>query len=102
MPSIRLLTGDPAGYAIGYATCAGPQGPCAKPQNTPLLASSGTLAGPGGPEFVVDERGQRWMSFHGWGGVDVGYPRGRRMLFVLPVHFDAGRPVVGPVAPAQP
>jgi hypothetical protein len=91
-----------AGYAVGYATCASPQGPCAKPQATPLLASTGTLAGPGGPEFVVDEQGGRWMSFHGWGGADVGYPRGRRMLFLLPVTFSDGRPVLGPPASAQP
>jgi beta-xylosidase len=79
-----------AGYAIGYATCATPQGPCTKPQASPVLASTGTLAGPGGPEFVVDGQGQRWMSFHGWGTPDVGYPRGRRMLFLLPVRFDGG------------
>jgi hypothetical protein len=89
-----------AGYAIGYATCASPKGPCTKAQDRPLLASSGSLAGPGGPEFVVDEQGQRWMSFHGWAASDVGYPRGRRMLFLTPVRFDGGRPVVG-AAPLQ-
>jgi hypothetical protein len=86
-----------AGYAIGYATCASPQGPCTKPQGTPLLASTGTLAGPGGPEFVVDRGGQRWMSFHGWGAPDIGYPRGRRMLFLTPVRFDGGMPHLGAV-----
>jgi hypothetical protein len=84
-----------AGYAIGYATCASPQGPCTKPQGTPLVASTGTLAGPGGPEFVVDAEGRRWMSFHGWGAPDIGYPRGRRMLFLLPVRFEDHRPIVG-------
>jgi hypothetical protein len=86
-----------AGYAIGYATCATPQGPCTKPQASPLLASTDTLAGPGGPEFVVDGQGQRWMSFHGWGAPDVGYPRGRRMLFLTPVRFDGGVPHLGAV-----
>lgn len=92
-----------AGYAIGYATCETPAGPCVKGDKLPLLASAGAVAGPGGPEFVVDGDGRRWMAYHGWTTTEVGYPLGgRRMLHLSPVRFEAGVPVVDAVAEAPP
>lgn len=92
-----------AGYAIGYATCSTPAGPCVKEQpDARVLASRDTVAGPGGPTFVVDGQGRRWMAFHGWGQTEVGYHAGgRRMLYLLPVDFEAGRPVLrmSPLSP---
>jgi len=88
-----------ADYAIGYATCSTPAGPCVKEQaDARVVVSGGTLAGPGGPAFVDDAQGRRWMGFHGWGLTEVGYPTGRRMLYLLPITFEAGRPILGAAA----
>ncbi len=83
-----------ADYAIGYATCSTPAGPCVKEQDARVLVSKGMLAGPGGPAFVDDAQGRRWMGFHAWGSTEVGYPMGRRMLYLVPVDFGSGRPVL--------
>jgi hypothetical protein len=81
-----------ASYAIGYATCTGPLGPCSQARG-PWLASQGTIRGPGGEDLFRDGDGQEWMVFHAWIGV-VGYPKGARNLFVLPVVVSNGRPAV--------
>lgn len=90
-----------ADYAIGYATCSTPAGPFVKEPDARVLVSQATLAGPGGPAFIDDGHGGRWMGFHGWRPTEVGYPTGRRMLYLLPLHFEAGRPVldVGALSP---
>jgi beta-xylosidase len=53
-------------YAIGIAECAGPAGPCRKTRAAPLLASGGSIAGPGGPEFFRDRHGDPWIAYHAW------------------------------------
>lgn len=54
-------TTDAAGrsaYATGYAICPqGPTGPCARPDEKPLLSSSGTAQGPGGSAAFLDAAG---------------------------------------------
>jgi hypothetical protein len=87
-------------YAVGYATCSSPSGPCAKVDDAPLLSSSPDLTGPGGPggaEVLVDAHGRRWLSFHAWVPFEGGYPAGRRMLHLSPLRFEGGQPVLGPV-----
>jgi hypothetical protein len=81
-----------ADYAVGYAVCETPLGPCAKPANRPWLAASDGAQGPGGPELFRDREGV-WMVVHGWVGGRVGYPDGARNLFVLRVAFAARGPV---------
>jgi beta-xylosidase len=81
-----------ASYAIGYAVCAGPSGPCTKPLARPWLAASFTAQGPGGQEFFTDPSGQLWMVLHAWVDGNVGYPLGARNLFVLRVVFSGGVP----------
>src|SRR5579883_2623920 len=50
---------ESASYAIGYATCAGPTGPCDKQtRERPLFASAGAMLGPGGQEFFTDPSGE--------------------------------------------
>jgi beta-xylosidase len=53
-------------YAIGAAECDGPLGPCRKPHASPLLASQGAMAGPGGQEFFRDRYGEPWIAYHSW------------------------------------
>src|SRR5262249_47937366 len=83
-------------YAIGYATCTGPAGPCKKMTVAgPLVKSDGPLLGPGGQEFFTDARGDTWMAFHAWDAPKTNYvDGGSRKLRVGRLVFDAGVPAV--------
>ncbi|HEX9991752.1 MAG TPA: glycoside hydrolase family 43 protein [Acidimicrobiales bacterium] len=81
-----------AAYAVGWAACDGPAGPCRKGDG-PVLASGGGLAGPGGQELFRDGDGRLRMAYHAWLASDVGYPN-RRLLQLATVRFEDGRPVV--------
>jgi beta-xylosidase len=90
-------------YAIGYAVGDSVTGPFVKPQTGPWLASYGSVRGPGGQEFFVDEGGMLWMAFHAWTFPNIGYPKGSRSLFIEPVVFQNGVPVLPrPAAPPPP
>lgn len=61
-------------YAIGYAVCSGPLGPCRRPRSKPLLASGGTIAGPGAQSPIVDQDGRLRLAYSAWTAGRVGYP----------------------------
>lgn len=68
---------DSAGYAVGYATCDSPLGPCNKATiHRPLLASSGDQAGPGGARVVAGPTGDQFRS-HLLVPLSIAYPRGQ-------------------------
>ncbi len=54
-------------YAIGYATCEGPLGPCTDAPSNPLLASTSQpcLSGPG-HQTVFKAGGRELLAFHSW------------------------------------
>jgi beta-xylosidase len=81
-------------YAVGYATCAGPMGPCEKKTlDTPWLKSDGALLGPGGQEFFPGPDGQTWMVYHAWSAPLTTYASGgERALRLARVTFDGGTP----------
>ncbi|MFI5041551.1 MAG: family 43 glycosylhydrolase, partial [Acidimicrobiales bacterium] len=81
-------------YAIGAATCASPQGPCTKAGSAPLLASHGTLAGPGGGEFFTDPSGATFVAFHAYSAPNVGAPN-PRLLHIARVTVTGGVPMLG-------
>jgi beta-xylosidase len=81
-------------YAVSYAVCDTPLGPCTKPVDGPWLTSTDKAEGPGGEDVFVDERGQLWMALHAWVRGKVGYPGGARNLFVVRLAFVNGAPVV--------
>jgi Glycosyl hydrolases family 43 len=81
-----------AAYAVGWAACESPAGPCEKGDG-PVLESGGGLAGPGGEELFVDADGELRMAYHAWLATDVGYPN-RRLFQLATVRFDGGRPVI--------
>ena len=83
---------ETAAYAIGSASCAGPQGPCTKHPG-PWVAGAGRVQGPGGGELFLDGDGRPWVVFHAWVG-PVGYPEGARRLFVARVDLDGPSPVL--------
>jgi len=83
-----------ASYAIGYARCDGPEGPCTTPLDHPWLQSSQGAAGPGGQEFFTDGGGLE-MVFDAWLNGTVGYDHGSfRSLYTVGVTFHDGVPAV--------
>jgi len=72
-----------AGYATGYAVCAGPTGPCTQPQAGPLLSSDGPAAGPGGGSLASDAAGNWFMAYAAWSPGCTNYGcGGKRQLYV--------------------
>lgn len=80
-------------YAVGYAVCQAPTGPCEKPTEGPVLASAGDSVGPGGASFFRDADGALWIAYHAWTEPVVGYPGGKRALHVAQVHWQDGAPI---------
>jgi hypothetical protein len=68
-----------ADYAVGYATCTGPFGPCNKPTNSKLLATTDQAAGPGGAELFRPNTGGLAIAFHAFNPNQTGYPNPRRL-----------------------
>ncbi len=66
-------------YAIGYAHCSSPLGPCVDAcKQRPWLASYNETAGPGGAEIFTDPMvgWKPWVVFHGWQKGKAGYDHG--------------------------
>jgi Glycosyl hydrolases family 43 len=96
-------TYESSSYGVGYAVCAGPSGPCGKPDDQPILQSRTSVVGPGGEWAFQDGAGQWWMAYAAWTAGAVGYPRGARSLRMDPLCFVDGDPVVpGPTTTPQP
>jgi beta-xylosidase len=83
-----------ASYAISYAVCTSPMGPCTKPNPGPWLTSSPTAQGPGSPSVFTDTKDATWLALHSWVGDKVGYPGGARNLFVVRFAVVNGQPVL--------
>ena len=67
-------------YAIGYATCTGPLGPCQRASTGPLLATDDVLAGPGAQSPIVDQDGRLRLAYSAWRTGHVGYPTSKACL----------------------
>ena len=88
-------------YAMGYANCSGPLGPCAPSRDNPILHSfydrdAGCLSGPGHQSiFTVGDR--TFISFHAW-EASSGCRKvdDRRYLYVAPIFWKDGKPQIGP------
>jgi hypothetical protein len=88
-------------YAMGYASCSGPLGPCAAAKDNPMLHSfndreAGCLSGPGHQSiFSVGQR--TFISFHGWQATSGCRKQdNRRYLYVAPLFWKDGKPQIGP------
>lgn len=69
-------------YAIGYAICDGPLGPCRDAPGNPVLASqpdgpAGCLSGPG-HQTVFEAEGAVMVAFHAWDATAACRPATRR------------------------
>lgn len=87
-------------YAMGYATCEGPMGPCTDAPQNPILYSytdrtAGCLSGPG-HQAVFEAQGRQFIVFHAHiarGGCQNA-KKGRAM-FIAPLGWQGAKPVIG-------
>jgi beta-xylosidase len=89
-------------YAMGYATCTSPLGPCAPSKANPLLHSfkdrdAGCLSGPG-HQSIFNAAGRTFISFHAWAATSAcrKAPEDARYLYVAPLFWKNGEPTLGP------
>jgi beta-xylosidase len=92
---------DRSPYGMGYASCAGPLGPCKKSPDNPILHSfydrqAGCLSGPGHQSiFTVGQRS--FMSFHAWDASSGCRKAGdKRFLYIAPLFWKDGKPQISP------
>ena len=88
-------------YAMGYATCSSPMGPCKDASDNPILYSynnkeAGCLSGPG--HQTVFQVGQRsFIAFHGWLATKgCRKVDDKRVMYVAPLAWKDGKPVIAP------
>lgn len=82
-------------YAVGYAVCKGPLGPCEDAPENPILKKGDGLSGPGHPA-VFEWKGRTWMAHHAWRSAKGGR---YRPMFLRPLDWVDGRPTPGPTTP---
>ena len=94
-------------YAVGYATCEGPLGPCVDAPENPILASyladkDAMVIGPG-HQTVLQVGEQTWLVYHAWEVVSGSRRGDRRFVWLDRIQWEEGRPVVqGPTLGPQP
>lgn len=88
-------------YAMGYASCTTPLGPCKAAAENPVLhgfsdREAGCLSGPGHQSiFTVGTR--TFMSFHAWQATSGCRKAGdQRELYIAPLFWKDGKPQIGP------
>lgn len=89
-------------YAMNWARCTGPLGPCKDAGPTPILSSyarpgkEGCLSGPG-HQSVFRANGGTFISFHGW-STSKGCRKGdgKRNLYIAPFGWENGAPAIAP------
>lgn len=87
-------------YAVNFALCSGPLGPCRDGSPKPILASVndpkgvGCLSGPG-HQSVFRAEGGTFISFHGWASsANCRKAADKRVLYIAPFGWENGRPVI--------
>ena len=88
-------------YAMGYASCSGPLGPCATANENPILHSykdktAGCLSGPG-HQSIFQVGARSFISFHAWDATR-GCRKGadKRELYIAPLFWQDGKPQIAP------
>lgn len=85
-------------YAVGYATCEGPTGPCADAPENPILKTACRARGPGHNSFATIG-GETWIVYHAWLPNRAG---DKRVLWIDRLEWKDGKPVVqGPTCTKQ-
>jgi beta-xylosidase len=83
---------ESAAYAMGYATCLSPTGPCENVSVAgPFVSSAGSALGPGGGEFFADQAGAPWLVYHAWTAPTTTYGGGgARSMRIDRLVIDGG------------
>ena len=83
-------------YAVGYASCQSPTGPCVDRSAEPLLSTAPAAAGPG-HNFVLDlPDGSSVMFFHAWPPDAIGSTIPGRQLWMERLEWRNGQPSMAP------
>ncbi|MBL8267352.1 glycoside hydrolase family 43 protein [Steroidobacter sp.] len=94
---------DKADYAVGYARCDGPLGPCKDASTQPMLrtpAKSVNWFGPG-HQSILRVRGRLVMAYHAWNVLPDGQRDRCRAMHIDELKWTAaGEPFVEPVTGA--
>ena len=91
---------DLSPYAMGYADCSGPLGPCTKSPANPLLHSfydrkAGCLSGPG-HQSIFQVGARSFISFHAWQASSGCHKvDDKRFLYIAPIFWKDGKPQIG-------
>jgi beta-xylosidase len=88
-------------YAIGYATCEGPLGPCADAPDNPFLASTfePCLSGPG-HQTVLQSGGRELFAFHSWAATKACRPANLgRFMHIVQLSWRNGVPQISALEP---
>lgn len=89
-------------YAVGYATCEGPLGPCEKAPENPILQTGEGAVGPGHVAVIEDGSGETWVAYHAWPPDAVGSVYPGRTLWLDRLTWKGGRPKIeGPTEDRQ-
>ncbi len=89
-------------YAVGYATCEGPLGPCQKAPENPILRTGDGAVGPGHVAVVEDGSGETWVAYHAWSPDAVGSVYPGRTLWLDRLAWKDGKPMIeGPTGARQ-
>ncbi len=92
-------------YAVGYATCQSPTGPCQDAPENPILKSSlekPPVIGPGHQAIILDKDGETWMVYHAWEVSSAGVKTSRRLMWIDRLTWEGGKPHVhGPTTTPQ-
>ncbi|MDQ3703702.1 MAG: glycoside hydrolase family 43 protein [Chloroflexota bacterium] len=94
-------------YAVGYANCETPLGPCEDAPENPILASrmdkTPLVVGPGHQTIIEDDDGETWLVYHAWEVTSAGMRGSSRFMWIDRLTFEGGKPVVqGPTTDPQP
>jgi hypothetical protein len=85
-------------YAVGFATCASPIGPCTDSPDNPVLTSAPGMSGPGSVSIFTSSSGQLMMAFNAWPGAVRYLYGGYRAVYLADLFFEDGVPVIHPAA----
>ena len=86
-------------YAIGYARCSTPLGPCHKADELPWLKTDRLTLDPGlgpGGQCIFQFRGQTWMAYHTWNSTATGQRGNTRVMRINRLSWSNAVPVIGP------
>jgi beta-xylosidase len=86
-------------YAVGYAACTSPLGPCTDAPENPILKTTCRAHGPG-HNALIEVGSQTWIVYHAWLPNHAG---DKRTLWIDRLDWRNGKPIVhGPTCTPQP